>query len=115
MENTERRVEPQETLLRLLLTVFFALVTHLVNMVLWIMVVFSLGYALITQKAPSERVRHFANRAISYLYRVLRYLTYNESQLPFPFADLPTEIEPSHYKPSGPSDPSQGGNGGTAA
>jgi hypothetical protein len=39
-------------------------------------------------------VRQFANRLVAYLYRIARYLTYNEGTAPFPFRDLPPELEP---------------------
>lgn len=53
-----------------------------------------LGFALVTTRPPSERVRRFANRVLSYLYHIVRYLTYNEPELPFPFSDFPPELEP---------------------
>jgi hypothetical protein len=49
---------------------------------------------LVTTRPPSERVRRFANRVLSYLYHIVRYLTYNEPELPFPFSDFPPQLEP---------------------
>jgi hypothetical protein len=39
-------------------------------------------------------VRSFANRTLSYLYAVTRYLTYNQAEVPFPFSDFPREVDP---------------------
>jgi hypothetical protein len=39
-------------------------------------------------------VRSFANRVISYEYRIWRYVSLNSSQRPFPFAEFPPAVEP---------------------
>ena len=96
-------VERKDTAIRILLTVLFCLIVQVTEAVLGVVVLFELAYALVTGNAPGERVRGFANRALSYLYRILRYLTYNEAEPPFPFADFPPEVEPpaSAEKPIG--------------
>jgi hypothetical protein len=90
----EAEIERSETGLRILLTLVFLLIARVVETVVVAVVVFELAYALVTRTPPSERVRRFANRAVAYFYRLGRYLTYNEAQPPFPFADFPREIEP---------------------
>ena len=44
---------------------------------------------------PSARLREFANAVIAYQYRLLRYVTYNESTVPFPFSQFPQVLEPT--------------------
>jgi len=39
-------------------------------------------------------VRAFSNKASTYAYKVLRYVTMNEEQCPFPFTDWPKALEP---------------------
>ncbi len=87
-------IERKDTGIRMLLTLLFVVILHAVEAVLAVTVLFSLAVALITKRPPGERVRSFANRTLSYLYRIVRYLTYNEHQAPFPFADFPREVEP---------------------
>ena len=94
MESEELEIERSDTGIRILLTLLFYVVARAVGFVLGVVVVFELIYTLITKEAPPERVRQFANRAITYFYRVGRYLTYNERDRPFPFSDFPPEVEP---------------------
>jgi hypothetical protein len=32
---------------------------------------------------------------VSYSYRIWRYITYNEAQVPFPFSEFPAPLEPT--------------------
>ncbi len=88
------KVARGDTVIRILLTVLFAVVGNVLNPILGVIVIFSLAYALITQEPPSRRVRQFANRVIAYSYRIRRYVTYNESTVPFPFSEFPAGLEP---------------------
>lgn len=88
-----------ETGLRILLTILFVLIAGVLETVLAVLVLFELGVALVTQRAPSDRVRELANRIISYYYRLGRYMTYNESRVPFPFDDFPEPVEPDAFDP----------------
>lgn len=99
MQNSTVRIERKETGFRSLLTVLFLAIFSVVEVVLWVVILFELIFALITQQPPSERVRRFANQTLSYLYRITRYLTYNEFEPPFPFADFPSEVEPPTRPP----------------
>lgn len=95
MQNDETPIERKETGIRILLSLLFGVIAHVVGTVLGVVVLFELGFVLITKRPPSERVRLFANRTLSYLYHVVRYLTYNAPEPPFPFSDFPPELEPS--------------------
>ena len=95
MDSEEVEIERGETGIRILLFLLFAVIFRLGTLVLAAVVVFELLYALITQRPPTDRVRSFANRILTYLYRITRYLTYNQSEVPFPFSDFPPEVEPS--------------------
>lgn len=93
-------IERKETAIRILVTLLFVVIAELViEIVLGVVILFDLAYTLITTQPPPERVRHFANRTISYLYRILRYITYNDTERPFPFSDFPVEVEPSTAPP----------------
>jgi hypothetical protein len=64
-----------------------------VELLLTVLVVFELAVTLITRQPPRRKIRDFANQVCAYLYRVTRYLTYNEAEPPFPFTDFPEALE----------------------
>ena len=94
MENEGIEIERGTTGVRFLLTILFVVIARVVETVLLVVIVFELLYTLITMSPPPERVRGFGNRTLSYIYRILRYLTYAEPSAPFPFVDFPEEVEP---------------------
>jgi hypothetical protein len=104
MQDDNTQIERKETGIRILLTVLFVVIWHLTEMVLGVTILFQLAFALITKRAPGERVKRFANHALSYLYHILRYLTYHEVKPPFPFADFPPELEPKGQMPTQSTD-----------
>lgn len=85
--------ERKDTGIRILLSLLYWVILEVVKTALVVLVIFEITYTLITKKPPSEGVRTFANRALSYHYRMLRYVTYNEPYRPFPLADFPPEVE----------------------
>ena len=89
----------RETLHRIAYTVLFAIIAGTIRALLGLIVIFELLFTLITRRPPGLRVRNFANRIASYYYRVIRYLTYNESRVPFPFDDFPEPLEPDSFSP----------------
>ena len=106
MEEEEREIERSETGIRILLSLLFLIIARVVETVLFVVILFELLYALITKEPPGERVRQFANRTLGYFYRIGRFLTYNEHKAPFPFSELPDELEPtgSGHRAAGSSD-----------
>ncbi len=92
-------IERRDTGIRILLTILFALIASVVETILSVIVLFTLIWALVTRQAPSNRVRALANRIVTYYYRIGRYVTYNETQVPFPFSDFPESFEESGWNP----------------
>jgi hypothetical protein len=83
----------RQTGIRVLAALFFVIVVwSIVEVIMLLAVIFQIIYALIEEK-PNAWVSGFANRTIAYFYRVLRYLTFNEERVPFPFSRFPGEIE----------------------
>ncbi|MGO9622767.1 MAG: DUF4389 domain-containing protein [Desulfobaccales bacterium] len=79
--------------IRLLYTLLFPPIYGICNFLVLLTTLFQFALLLITLK-HSEPVRSFANRVISYEYRIWRYVSLNSSQRPFPFADFPPAVEP---------------------
>jgi hypothetical protein len=94
MEAEDTTVERSQTGIRILLSLLFVVIFRVTSVVLAVVVVFELLYALVTRQPPSDRVRSFANRTLSYLYSLTRYLTYNQTEVPFPFSDFPRDLDP---------------------
>jgi len=96
---SEGEIDRKDTGIRVLLTILFVLIVGVVESVLGLLILFALLWALITKQPPGAGVRALANRIIAYYYRIGRYLTYNESQAPFPFSDFPEAFEESRWTP----------------
>lgn len=77
---------------RLLITVLFLPINGLVNATIVLTTLFQYVYLLVTLQ-HSEPVRVFANKVIGFGYRVWRFISLNENQRPFPFTELPGEME----------------------
>ena len=77
---------------RLLYTIFFLIVFEIIKIIIQVSVIFQYVY-LIISKTCNNPIRNFSNKVSVYGYRVLRYVTLNENEKPFPFNDFPKEIE----------------------
>jgi len=87
-------VSRKQIFIRLLYTILFLIIQGIVITIVEVLFVFQFIYFFSTRQ-PNESVRQFTNRLSTYGYRVFRYITLNENQRPFPFNDLPQELEPS--------------------
>jgi len=104
MQGDETQSACTETGIRILLSLLFLLIAEMVRTVLVVTIVFEVVWTLITKQPPNERVRRFANRALSYQYRLFRYLTYNDFARPFPSRISP-EVEPVGHWPGDAAPP----------
>ena len=91
----EIEIERVDTLLRIVYSLLFAVGVSVLETVLTVLVGFQLAYTLITKHEPPDRVTDAGNRVSAYFYRILRYLTHNETEKPFPFSDFPEALEPA--------------------
>ena len=82
----------KQVAIRLLYTLLYVAIFELVKTIVLLITLFEYFFLLITLQ-HNEPARAFGNRVATYGYRVMRYLTLNENQRPFPFADFPAEIE----------------------
>ena len=101
MDTEEIEIQRGDTLMRVLFTILFLLIARVVEVVLLVVIIFELLVSLITKKLPVESVRGFANQAVTYFYSIGRYLTYNQSDPPFPFSEFPPELEPPTWSAAG--------------
>jgi hypothetical protein len=82
----------KQVAIRLLYTLLYVAIFELVKTVVLLITLFEYFFLLVTLQ-HNEPARTFANKVATYGYRVMRYLTLNENQRPFPFSDFPAEIE----------------------
>ena len=82
----------KQVAIRLLYTLLYVAIFEVVKTIILLITLFEYFFLLITLR-HNEPARTFANRVAAYGYRVMRYLTLNDNQRPFPFADFPAEIE----------------------
>jgi len=87
-------ISGKQIFIRLLYTILFLIIQGIVITIVQVLFVFQFIYLFSTREV-NESVRQFTNRLSAYGYRVFRYITLNENQRPFPFNDLPQELEPS--------------------
>ncbi len=87
--------------IRLLVTIIFLPIYGICNALVVAATLFQFALLFITQK-HSEPLRLFANRVVTYAYRVWRYVSLNSNQRPFPFAEFPEELEPPEAEVSFP-------------
>ena len=93
-EKEQSVVSRKQISIRLLYTILFLVILGIVMVIVKITVIFQFIYFFSTRK-PNEFVRQFSNKISTYGYRIFRYITLNESHRPFPFTDLPPEMEQS--------------------
>lgn len=83
----------KQVAIRLLYTLLYVAIFELVKTIVLLITLFEYFILLLTLR-HNEPARTFGNKVAAYGYRVMRYLTLNDNQRPFPFADFPGEIEP---------------------
>ena len=96
MEYEDGGIERTDKVLRIAYSLLFALIISVLETVLGAIVIFQLLYSLVTKQEPSRRVADLGNRIAAYFYRMVRYLTHNTDERPFPFADFPKALEPPY-------------------
>ena len=90
----EQNLKSRATWLRLLFMALFGLFISFAGMVGTVIVVIGFFWVLFTGEVNRER-RQVGQAIASYIYEVVRYLTFNTDDKPFPFGnDLPSADDP---------------------
>ena len=85
-------VSRKDIFVRLLYTILYLLVFEIIKLIMQLIVVFQYIY-LFLALSQNDSVRNFSNKLSTYTYDVMRYLTLNKNQRPFPFNDFPPAME----------------------
>jgi D-alanyl-lipoteichoic acid acyltransferase DltB (MBOAT superfamily) len=83
----------KQVAIRLLYTLLYMAIFEVVKTIILLITLFEYFLLLVTLR-HNEPARGFANKVAAYGYRLMRYLTLNDNQRPFPFSDFPGELEP---------------------
>jgi hypothetical protein len=85
-------VSRKQVAIRLLYTLLYVAIFEVVKTIVLLITIFEYFFLLVTLR-HNEPARTFANKVATYGYRLMRYVTLNENQRPFPFSEFPGEIE----------------------
>ncbi|MFT6386878.1 MAG: hypothetical protein ACJAUP_000247 [Cellvibrionaceae bacterium] len=74
--------------LRFVFMVLFAMILGVASYVITVLVLIQFVWALVTGEG-SDKLREFGSSLSQYIHQILRFLTYNSEEKPFPFTDWP--------------------------
>jgi hypothetical protein len=91
-DESPETVSRKQVAIRLLYTLLYVAIFEVVKTIVLLITLFEYFFLLVTLR-HNEPARTFANKVATYGYRLMRYVTLNENQRPFPFSEFPGEIE----------------------
>ena len=86
------KVERKEALLRIPIGIVCGIISELWGSLVVFIAILNWFYTIFKAKR-SKTLAEFCNVYLNYLYRFVRYMTFATNQRPFPFNELPKEIE----------------------
>ncbi len=87
-QETGKSIMARSTWLRGLFMLLFAVAYAIAELLLFVTAVFQFLALLVTGKTV-ERLLIFGENLSRYFYQIVRYLTFNTEERPFPFRDWP--------------------------
>jgi Flp pilus assembly protein TadB len=87
-DNVKENIKSHATWLRALFMLLFVFIFNLAEVVLAAVVVFQLLVVIFTGQ-PNARLLRFGRDLGTFIYQIVRFLTYNSDEQPFPFGDWP--------------------------
>ncbi len=87
-ENMKENITSQNTWIRGLYMLLFALIYSIAEIVFTAVAVFQFLTALVTGK-PNELLLNFGQSLSTYIYNIIRFFTFNSDEKPYPFSPWP--------------------------
>lgn len=87
-DNVKENIKSPATWSRVLYMLLFAFIYHVAEVVLVAVVLFQLLVTIFTGQ-PNVRLLGFGQGLGTFIYQIVRFLTYNNEDRPFPFGDWP--------------------------
>jgi hypothetical protein len=91
----KQHLKAQSTWMRGFYIILFAFIYSIAEVVLAAVVLFQFLTTLFTGN-KNERLLEFGNNLSSFIYQILKYLTYNSDDKPYPFDEWPGSTEKEH-------------------
>lgn len=107
-EELKENVSDKNTWLRLLFMILFAVVLGLSDLLLAVVIILQFGFVLFTRRRNDELL-DFGAQLARFRYHVVRYLTYNTEDRPWPFVTWPDGHATGSHAAAGPSPGAPGG------
>lgn len=101
-EELKENVSDKNTWLRLLFMILFAVVLGLSDLVLLVIVILQFGFVLFSRQKNDELL-DFGAQLARFRYHVVRYLTYNTEDRPWPFVTWPDGHATGSHAATGPA------------
>ena len=79
----------RETWVRALFVILFALIYSVAEIVIFTVVLVQFGFVLITGER-NKKLLDFGANLSTFVYQILRYVSFNTDDKPFPFTDWPS-------------------------
>ncbi len=89
-EETKKRLTSRDIWIRALYMVFFTIAYSISELIITLLVVFQFLAILFTGHA-NEPLLRFSNNLSTFVYQILRFVTFNTETQPFPFSTWPDE------------------------
>ena len=83
-----QRLTTPERWLRLVFMLLFGIISGVAGYIITAVVVINFVWGLVTGEG-NDKLRDFGSSLSQYIYQILRFLTYNTEDKPFPFSDWP--------------------------
>lgn len=88
-DTVKRNLTRRDTWSRALFVILFALIYSIAEIVLATTVVLQFGFVLISGER-NQKLLEFGDNLSKFIYQILRFVTFNSDDRPFPFSDWPT-------------------------
>lgn len=89
-DDIKESLKDNSTWMRVLYMAIFVIIFNIVELLIAALVIFQVLVLLFTGE-KNQRLLGFGSMLSLYVYRILRYLTFNSEEKPFPFADWDSE------------------------
>jgi len=89
-DDIKESLKDNSTWMRVLYMAIFVIIFNIVELLIAALVIFQVLVLLFTGE-KNQRLLGFGSMLSLYVYRILRYLTFNSEEKPFPFADWDNE------------------------
>lgn len=88
-DSVKQNLTRRETWFRALFVILFALIYSVAEVVLAATVILQFGFVLVSG-GRNQKLLEFGDSLCEFIYQILRYVTFNTDERPFPFSDWPS-------------------------